>query len=212
MDVRLPSITAAGESPRSSGPSATGIYTVIGPFHVDAVAQALQALVVERRVSLRDESLPVDAKFVLAQPWNYDRMVQAVQLRRKNIAPGPIRVNRILVPDMPDHYVVLDGSHRVFAARQQGELFVEAIVAATLRVAPEQFSVISNTLMRCTADGTFPVSPTASWGPAVGRDAAGISVEVLHVLAALGCAAYPESQFAVLSECQCAGRVRLVVP
>ena len=39
-----------------------------------------------------------------------------------------------------------------------------------------------------------------------------ISTEVLHVLASLGCAVYPESQFGVVSQCQCAGRVRLVAP
>ena len=49
MDVRLPGITAEGETARSLGPAATGILTVVGPFHVEVVADALQALVVERK-------------------------------------------------------------------------------------------------------------------------------------------------------------------
>jgi len=212
VDLRLPSITADGDTPRSSGPAATGIFTVVGPFHVPVVAEALQALVVERIVPLRTDPVSIDAKFVLAQPWNRERTIRAAQLRQREIAAGPIRVNRVIVPDLPDHFVVLEGAHRAFAARQRGDACIDAIIGATLRIAPEQFSIVGDTLMRCTDDGTRPVSPSAPWGPAVSRDAAAISTEVLHVLASLGCAVYPESQFGVVSQCQCAGRVRLVAP
>jgi hypothetical protein len=205
MDVRLPGITAEGETARSLGPAATGILTVLGPFHVDVVAEALQALVVERIVSLRSPSISIDAKFVLAQPYNYDRMIRAVQLRQREIAAGPIRVSRVIVSNLPDHYIVSEGAHRSFAARQRGDLMIDAMVTATLHAAPEQFRVVGDTLMRCTCDGTFPVSPSGSAARPVGREAARLSRDVIHVLAAMGCAVYPESQYGVVSQelCPC---------
>lgn len=205
MDVRLPGITAEGETARSLGPAATGILTVVGPFHVEVVADALQALVVERIVPLRTDAVSIEAKFVLAQPWNHDRMIRAVQLRQREIAAGPIRVSRVVIPNLPDHYIVGEGVHRSFAARQRGDLVIDAMVTATLHVAPEQFCVVGDTLMRCTCDGTFPVSPSGSAARPVSREAARLSRDVIHVLAALGCAVYPESQYGVVSQgfCPC---------
>jgi hypothetical protein len=203
MDIRLPGITAEGDTSRSMGPAATGILTVVGPFHVDVVAEALQALVVETIVPLRSDPVTIDAKFVLAQPWNHDRMVRAVQFRQRDIAAGPIRVSRVIVPNLPDHYIISEGAHRSFAARQRGDLVIDAMVTTTLHAAPEQFSVVGDTLMRCTCDGTFPVSPSGLAARPVGREAARLSRDVIHVLAALGCAVYPDSQYGVVSQGLC---------
>ena len=57
MDVRLPGITAEGETARSLGPAATGILTVLGPLHVAVVAAAVQVLVVERFGPLRTDAV-----------------------------------------------------------------------------------------------------------------------------------------------------------
>lgn len=194
IDLRLPGITAEGATARDIGPAATGILTVIGPFQVEVVAEALQALVVERIVPLRSDLVPIQTKFVLAQPWNQDRMIRAVQLRQCEIAAGPIRVNRVVIPNLPDHYLVGEGVHRSFAARQRGDLVIDAMVTATLHVAPEQFCVVGNMLMRSTCDGTFPVSPSG---------AARLSRDVIYVLAALGCAVSPEGQYGVAGQGLC---------
>lgn len=200
MDLRLPGITATDGAGRSVGPAATGILTVVGPFNVEVVAEALQALVVERVVLERSHPVPIETKFVLAQPWNHDRMIRAVQLRKRKIAAGPIRVSRVVIPNLPDHYVVEEGVHRSFAARQRGDMVIDAVVTATLHADPEQFSVVGDTLMRCTSSGTFPVSPVGSAARPIAQGTARLSREAIHVLATLGCAVYPESQYDAVSQ------------
>lgn len=186
-DVRLPGHRQLGErNLRAAGPDATGVFSVIGPFQVDLFAKALQAVAVARIVVDPPSPMAVEMRYVLAQPWSYERLVAAVEAQRQGDPAPAIKVARLSTLGLPPFYQVLEGCHRAFAARESGAVEVAAEVHEDYRCDPSAFCVHGDILMREVEGVRWPVAPEAPWGTPVEPDQAVISPDLVYTLQALG--------------------------
>ena len=168
LDVRLPGHRQLGErNLRVAGPDATGVFSVIGPFQVDLFAKALLAVAVERIEFAPPAPMAVELRYVLAQPWSYQRLIAAVETGRRGDPAPAVKVARLSTLAFPPFYMVLDGSHRAFAA-------------------PSAFCLHGDILMREVEGVRWPVSPKMSWGLPVEIDEAVVSPDMIYTLQALG--------------------------
>ena len=187
LDVRLPGHRQLGErNLRVAGPDATGVFSVIGPFQVDLFAKALLAVAVERIEFAPPAPMAVELRYVLAQPWSYQRLIAAVETGRRGDPAPAVKVARLSTLAFPPFYMVLDGSHRAFAARDSGKVEIEAQIHEEYRSDPSAFCLHGDILMREVEGVRWPVSPKMSWGLPVEIDEAVVSPDMIYTLQALG--------------------------
>jgi len=137
IDSVVPKADFVGErSGIEYGPSSTGFISTIGPFHVLAFQAALRAIALKGEHTNHDED--VDPRRVLAQPWHYGRMCEAIRLQPESPPPS-ITVDRYTLLGLGDYYTVTNGNHRSFAARCAGATLIRARVVDTWSCDPSLF-------------------------------------------------------------------------
>ena len=198
-DLRLPGATMAGfENERQAGPSSTGVMSVIGPIQVDLFVAAASAIAI-KRVELRpSEQVDVETRYVLAQPWRFDGMVDAVRCRRDGLRDERVQLTRIHIPGLPDMYSMIEGCHRAFAARESGDLVMAADVQAAIFCDVSAFCIEGRVLMREMDGKRSPVSPTHAFGSLLAPDDAVLTLDIIYVLQALGIRIFPAQRKARL--------------
>lgn len=89
--------------------------------------------------------------------------------------------------DMPILYRIKMDDHSVFAARQAGDLYLNAKIVGELRCDPAAFYICDDRLMRFSDGGKLrPVSPSKPWA---GPDYSKIGVlapDIVQILQTLG--------------------------
>jgi hypothetical protein len=184
-DVRLPGISVLGsETERELGAGATGVQSMIGSYMVDRFEIALSCLTVSKEKLFAKQE--IDVRFVLAQPWRLRRMADCMALRAEG-PPPPIDVIRITFPGLPDLFQIVNGCHRAYAARQNGDMMIMALVHSVHTCDPEAFFLSGHALHRGIGTGSVPVSPNDPMGPEVSLERATISPDIVTILNGLGC-------------------------
>lgn len=185
-DLRLAAGNARGDADEpGAGPRRTGVFTVLGVFPVERYVAALMSIAKGSPAS-GASPVRIPTKFVLSQPWSVERTSREVAARRSGQDLGPIRVNRLRVPTLPEMYGVISGRHRSFVARDRGDSEIAAEIAGDYECDPSGFVVQAQSLKR-EVGGTFlPVSPRDPWGSPVPAAEAAIATDISYVLQALG--------------------------
>lgn len=111
------------------------------------IADILPRLVAEDKYVECDVHAYVPIKQVLANPWNRDRMEEARQLLREGKKPPPILVVRYFCND-DIWYVLIDGNHRVAAARESGLHDILAHIYSDNYIQPEYPTFIHQRLLQ----------------------------------------------------------------
>lgn len=193
-DIRLSGAPRLSEeNEREAGPYCTRVFSVIGPFHVDRYVDAVMAIVVEPVEVCPSQRVSIPPEHVLAQPWRYEQMVDALNLMRAGGATEPIQVNQIQIPGLPDMYSVVRGSHRAFAARELGVHEIPAEIATIYRCDVSAFCIQGNVLMREVGGERWPVSKAQPWGLPVCPADAVITPDYIYILQGLGIRILPPS-------------------
>lgn len=188
IDVRLPSVSPlASDDDRSAALNSTGVLTVIGgAFQVDRLAAALIATT-GKCTSLEGQvTQQVETRHVLAQPWNYNRMVSAITARREERPAGPIEVMRVSGARLPTLYIVLAGEHEVFAARQAGDEQIPVQILGDYQCDFQNHFIQSGHLMDFSSGELTPVSPEEPWSGAAEWEDAKLAPDVMQIIQALG--------------------------
>ncbi|WP_449470221.1 hypothetical protein [Sphingobium chungangianum] len=185
-DLRLATGSASGDADEpGAGPHRTRVLTVLGVFPVDRYVMALMSIAKGNPAS-GAPPVPIPSKFVLSQPWSIERISREVAARRSGQDLGPIRVNRLRVPTLPDMYGAISGRHRSFVARDCGDHKIAAEIDGDYDCDPSGFAIQGQSLKR-EIGGTFvPVSPRDPWGSPVTAAEASIPPDVSYILQALG--------------------------
>lgn len=166
------------------GPAATGFLSTIGPFHVLPFEAALRAIAVRGEHNNIDED--IDPRRVLAQPWHYDRMCDAITKQPKSVPPS-IRVNRYRVVGFGDYYSVSNGMHRTFAARCYGADAIKARIVDTWICDPSAFYLYGSRLYNMENIDPTLVSDENPLGIEIISAQSILSVDLLTILQCLGC-------------------------
>ena len=191
-DLRLPGAPMAGfENERKAGPSSTGVMSVIGPIQVDLFVAAVDAITVKRVELQPSEQVDVETKYVLAQPWRFDGMVNAVRCHRNGLRGERVQLTRIHIPSLPDMYSMIEGCHRAFAARESGDLVMAADVQAEIFCDVSAFCIEGRVLMHEVDGERRPVSPTYSPGSFLAPDEPVLTLDIIYILQALGIRIFP---------------------
>ncbi len=191
-DLRLPGTPMVGlENERKAGPSSTAVMSVIGPIQVDLFVAAVNAIAVKRVELHLPEQVDVETKYVLAQPWRFDGMVDAMRCHRDGLRGERVKLTRIHLPGLPDMYSMVDGCHRAFAAREFGDLVMPADVQAEIFCDVSAFCIEGRVLMHEIDGERRPVSPSHSSGSSLAPDAPVLTLDIIYVLQALGIRIFP---------------------
>lgn len=191
-DVRIPGHPELGErGDPLSGPDATGIFSVIGPFQVDLFAQAVQATAFSAAKLAPPETVSIELRYTLAQPFRFDRLVGAVRDRREALATAPVKVQRLSIAGLPALYQVVEGRHRAFAARDAGDIAIIAQIDLDYRCDPSAFSLHGDLLMREAEGVRWPVSPLRSWDLPIEAAGAVVTPALNYALQAIGVRSLP---------------------
>lgn len=122
---------------RGDSIGAVGVLSLIGPFHVERFAIALQYIRTETRNG--EGRKKINPFHILSQPWIEKRAKDSLALREGAPAPFIEITAEVEMPGWPALYVVSNGMHRSYAARRNRDKLIDAEVRETWLCDPSRF-------------------------------------------------------------------------